>query len=44
MDEQRIKQRLERANRVPGPGAYDVKRTATTGAELAGSMAFKSKT
>ena len=44
MDEARVKARLERANRVPGPGAYDVKRPASTGREIAGSYAFKSKT
>ena len=44
MDEARVKARLERATRVPGPGAYDVKRPASTGREIAGSYAFKSKT
>ena len=44
MDEQRVKARNERMQRVPGPGAYDAKRVFSTGEELAGSMAFKSKT
>merc|ERR1719174_2310544 len=44
MDEARVKAKLERASRVPGPGAYDVKRPASTGRDLAGSSAFKSKT
>ena len=34
MDEARLKAKVERLNRVPGPGAYDVKKTLTTGQEV----------
>jgi len=43
LDEARMKARSAKAGQNPGPGAYDVKRTSSTGSELAGSAAFKSK-
>ena len=38
-----MKARQAKAGLNPGPGSYDVKRPSVTGAELAGSAAFKSK-